>query len=92
MRIERRGSGNPNWVGDKIKRVGLHRWVRKHKPEPAFCEICGSKPPHDLANKGIYDKNLDNWEYLCRKCHMTKDGRLEKATENIRNRHKIKAP
>jgi len=30
----------------------------------------------DLANKGIYDRNPDNWEWLCRKCHMTKDGRV----------------
>ena len=84
MRIERQGSNNPNWVGNEVKRVGLHRWVRKHKPEPELCEHCGLKPPYDLANKGIYDRDLSNWEYLCRRCHMAKDGRLAKSTEHIR--------
>jgi len=35
-------------------------------------------PPHDLANKGTYDRKLKNWEWLCRKCHMIKDGRMKK--------------
>lgn len=33
----------------------------------------------DLANKsGKYLRDLSDWWYLCRKCHMTIDGRIEK--------------
>ena len=31
---------------------------------------------------GNYNRELSNWEWLCRKYHMTKDGRLEKITKN----------
>ena len=41
---------------------------------------------YDLANKGIYNRNFDNWEWLCRKCHMLSDGRLE----NLINANKNK--
>lgn len=74
------GSNHGNWKGDAVKYNGLHTWVRKHKPKPELCEECKLVPPLDLANKGIYDRDFDNWEYLCRKCHMTKDGRLERAS------------
>ena len=69
---------NPMWRGDNVGRYALHIWVRKRLSEPKLCQECGKCPPVDLANKGVYDRNLDNWEYLCRKCHLTKDGRLDR--------------
>ena len=68
---------NPMWKGDAVGRGALHTWIRKRKPRLPFCEEC--KQPKtwlDLANKGTYDRNLKNWEWLCRRCHMTKDGRI----------------
>lgn len=73
------GSKHGAWKGDAVSYNGLHSWVNKHKPRPELCEECNLVPPLDLANKGIYNRDFDNWEYLCRKCHMTKDGRLERA-------------
>lgn len=67
---------NPNWVGDKIKYNGLHTWVKSRLKKTKLCECCKKVPPYDLANKGIYNRDLENWEWLCRKCHMVKDGRM----------------
>jgi hypothetical protein len=72
-----RGTKSHSWLGDKVSINGLHKWVRKYLPKPEFCEECGMKPPFDLANKGVYDRDFNNWEWLCRRCHMKKDGRLE---------------
>lgn len=72
------GSKNPMWVGDDVGYTGLHAWVKRYLKKPKLCQDCNKSPAYDLANKGIYDRNLSNWEWLCRRCHMTKDGRLEK--------------
>jgi len=47
--------------------------------KPKLCQDCKKKPPYDLANiSQEYKRDLSDWEWLCRKCHMKKDGRLEK--------------
>ena len=75
---------NPNWKGNKVGYVALHEWLRKKLPKLKFCENCKEKTPYDLANKGIYNRDFNNWEWLCRKCHMTKDGRLDNLhTSNV---------
>lgn len=71
------GTANGNWSGEKIGYHGLHLWVKRHLPKPEKCEDCGLVPPRDLANKGTYDRELSNWEWLCRRCHMLKDGRMK---------------
>jgi len=76
---------NPMWKGDKVGYQALHFWVKRRKPKPELCEECNKKPPYDLANKGIYDRNLENWEWICRKCHMIKDGRLKKFKKQPKN-------
>lgn len=73
------GEKNPNWKGDKIGYHGLHSWVHRHLPKPKACQECGEQKKLDLANKsGRYLRILTDWEWLCRRCHMTKDGRMEK--------------
>lgn len=68
---------NPAWKGDDVKYVSLHGWIRNRKPKPKFCERCNIKKPHDLANiSGNYKRDVNDFEWLCRKCHMIKDGRL----------------
>lgn len=71
------GSEHANWKGDKVGYSRLHAWVRQNKPEPKYCVDCKSNPPKDLANiSQEYKRNIDDWEYLCRRCHMLKDGRM----------------
>lgn len=70
---------NPMWRGDGVGYFSLHEWVNRHKGKQFQCEDCGRIGKLDLANiSGEYKRDLDDWEYLCRKCHMAKDGRLEK--------------
>lgn len=71
------GENNPAYKNSQ-KYEAVHAWVRRRLVKPEFCEHCKSKPPVDIANKsGQYLKDLSDWEYLCRKCHMDSDGRNE---------------
>lgn len=73
-----------NWLGDKVKYRGLHKWVRDHINKSKICEDCGSIKNVDLANiTGIYQRDFSNWKYLCRKCHMKSDGRLVQAINRV---------
>lgn len=78
-----KNSKNHNWKGDKVGVASLHHWIKLRIPKPNNCKICKIKPPLDLANisnkynKKTYTRELKNWEWLCRRCHMKKDGRLK---------------
>lgn len=72
------GDNNPQWKGDNVKYSALHEYMRKICPKPDLCESCKDKPPMDLANKsGEYTRDVTDWEWLCRSCHMKKDGRMD---------------
>jgi hypothetical protein len=75
------GEKNGQWRGDKVGRGTLHRWVRRRLPLVDLCQNCHNNPPIDLANiTGLYTRDLSNWKYLCRSCHMLSDGRMENLT------------
>jgi hypothetical protein len=77
---------NPMWKGDEVGYTALHNWIKSRKLMPKFCECCRQSKPYDLANiSGEYKRDLDDWEWLCRRCHMVKDGRLVKLV--IRNKY-----
>lgn len=77
-RIAMTCSGNPMWKGSKVGRSALHEWVRKRKEKPERCEMCREAAPHDMANIGhTYRRALGKWKWLCRRCHMEVDGRIE---------------
>lgn len=76
------GSNNGQWKGDNVKYGALHEWVRNRLPKPELCEDCNKVPPRDLANiSQKYLRELDDWEWLCRSCHMMKDGRMKVLNE-----------
>ncbi len=65
---------NPQWRGDDVGYASLHLWVASRKPKPKLCGHCGAKKPHDLASiNHTYTRNLDEWVWLCRSCHMKSD-------------------
>jgi hypothetical protein len=79
---------NPNWKGDDAGYFAIHIWVKARKKSDGFCERCHKKKVLDLANiSGEYKRDLDDWEYLCRKCHMEGDGRLS----NLKNNKRLEA-
>jgi hypothetical protein len=85
QRLSKLAEKNPMWRGDKAGYEALHWWVSQRLPKPAKCQKCFLKPPYDLANiTGIYTRELINWRYLCRKCHMASDGRFKARGPNGR--------
>ena len=74
---------NPMWKGDKVSKVALHTWIKNRKPKPKKCEICKKNKPHDLVNiSKEYRRDPDDYEWICRRCHMVKDGRINRRSEN----------
>jgi len=81
------GENNPSYKGDAVGYEAVHIWVRKRKPQPKGCEFCGKDAPLDLANKsGKYSRELNDWNYLCRKCHMDSDGRNDQLRASGKSR------
>lgn len=81
------GSKNPAWKGDKAGYGAIHDYVRSRKPKPNLCERCDIRPAMDLANVSQqYKRDLGDWEYLCRKCHMDSDGRNDRLRDSGKSR------
>ena len=77
LSLARLGEKCPTWKGDYVGINALHGWVRSRLSRPELCEICNIKPSYDLANiTGIYNRDFENWKYLCRSCHIRSDGRI----------------
>jgi len=70
---------NGMWKGDNATLPAIHAWIRRRKTKPEYCEFCKIYPPYDLANiSQKYHRDINDFEWLCRRCHMIKDGRLHK--------------
>jgi hypothetical protein len=83
-RLSKLGELNPKWVGDKIGYLGLHDWIKRRLPKPKLCISCNVRPPYDLANiSGRYLRDLDDWHWLCRRCHMLSDGRMNNLAQYV---------
>lgn len=83
------GANNPSWKGDKVGVQQVHTWVEKRLGRPDRCSNCETIGKVDLANiSQQYKRDLDDWKWLCRRCHMESDGRLEKflSHSNMHNR------
>lgn len=64
--------------------VKIHRHMRKRIPKPKTCSDCKINHPVDLANiSNMYKEVVSDWEWLCRSCHMKKDGRLKKLQNSV---------
>jgi len=84
------GEYNSSWKGDKVGKVQVHTWVEKALGRPDRCSKCGNVGKVDLANiSQEYKRDLDDWEWLCRKCHMESDGRLEKFLSHSNKFNKV---
>jgi hypothetical protein len=82
------GFNNPATTGNpSMEYNNLHSWIKRRLKKPDTCQNCKSKKSLDLANKsGNYLKELSDWWYICRKCHMDSDGRMEIFINSKRNR------
>lgn len=72
------GSKNPGWKGDNVSYITLHKWIRNHLPKPELCQICKKLPPKQLSNiSGKYKRDVTDYQWVCIRCHMVFDDRLE---------------
>lgn len=57
-----------------------HMYIKTLLLKPTSCQLCKKETDKlELANKNHkYSLDLEDWEWLCRRCHMLKDGRLRR--------------
>jgi hypothetical protein len=63
----------------KIGYATIHRWIKREKGKPSFCEICGTEDAKrfEWANiSGEYKQELEDWMRLCSRCHVRHDGTI----------------
>ena len=73
------GDKNNQWMGEDVSYNAIHDYIKYHKQKPEKCECCDKTTRLDLANiSQKYKRDINDWEWLCRRCHMKKDGRLVK--------------
>lgn len=59
----------------------LHLWVRNNLTRPMICPSCNIRQTYEVANisnkydPNTYNRELKNWRWTCRKCHVISDGR-----------------
>jgi hypothetical protein len=82
-KLKRMNEGNPLWKGNNVGRISLHEWIRNHKSKPDLCEECHKNKPFDLANiSGQYLRDINDFRWICRKCHMLSDNRMKNLKNN----------
>jgi hypothetical protein len=80
------GSNNGMWKGNDLKYEGQHYRMKQLVKKPLLCEMCKEKEPLDLANiSGKYLYDVNDWQWLCRKCHMLSDGRIKNLSQYTSN-------
>lgn len=83
--LSKMGEKNGMWKANTVSYTGLHAWVNSNLPRPELCQVCNLQTPYDVANiSGQYLRDLTDYRWLCRKCHMVSDGRLEQLIINGR--------
>jgi transposase len=56
----------------------IHKLIRKLKPKPEICEKCKKEKKLELSNiSGQYYEDINDYEWLCRKCHLISDKRIK---------------
>jgi hypothetical protein len=76
----------PNFNGTEQEYKALHSWIRRNFVRPAECEHCGTTDAkrYDWATiDNRYTKIREDWENLCRSCHIKSDGRINQLKKGL---------
>lgn len=76
----------PNFNGTVQEYKKLHGWVRRNFTRPNTCDHCKTADAkrYDWATiENRYTKNRDDWENLCRSCHIKSDGRIDQLKKGL---------
>lgn len=80
------GENHANWKGNAVSDKGGRRRAERMYPQVIPCAMCGSKNSERHHVDGHTSNNApSNILFLCRRCHMEMDGRLE-ALSNLNTR------
>jgi hypothetical protein len=72
--IINQGEKHPYWRGNDVKYTALHQYFYKRISKPDRCPNCNKKRKLDLSNiSNEYTRDISDWEWICRSCHMLKD-------------------
>ena len=90
MSEAQKGEKNYNWKGDLAKDtskyIRIHKNIKRLKPEPERCEVCGKKTNrlelsfnnfHKDNNPIYYTENPNDYTYRCVSCHKNYDKRID---------------
>ena len=69
------GNKSPTWKGDVVVYRSLHNRVDKARGTPRKCESCGTTKSkmYDWANLTGQYTDVNDYQRMCRKCHMKYD-------------------
>lgn len=76
----------PNFNGTVVEYKALHKWVRTNFPALAECDHCSRQDAKQYdwaAIENRYTKLREDWEYLCRSCHIKSDGRINQLKKGL---------
>lgn len=67
-----------NWKGDDASYSAKHNWLSRTLGTPSYCTRCGTTDAgkhYEWSNiSGEYRRDLDDWQRLCKSCHIVYDG------------------
>lgn len=75
---ESSGEKHYEWKGEGASYYTVHQWVKRHKGETKFCEICGKRKTTFASIQWAnvdhkYRRVLNDYIALCVKCHRAYD-------------------
>ena len=73
-----KGENHPSWLGNRISYKGLHIWLkaefgRANKCENSNCKKQSKSFDWALKKGKRYERRIENFWQLCRKCHKAYD-------------------
>lgn len=75
-----RGKFHPSWKGDNVGYFGFHAHIKKHNKKSKFCQKCFTYTSKlNLCNirNHNYTRNIEDYKWLCYRCHMIIDKRYK---------------
>jgi len=79
------GEDHYNWTGEIAGYSALHTWVKTHKPKQKLCSHCKQEKELQLANiSQEYRRDINDFMWLCGKCHKAYDMKSERKKELVK--------
>lgn len=78
LSAQRWGANNPMWKGNDAGIASARERAQRRFPDMGICQRCGAAALDRHHKDGnVHNNKHENIEFLCRRCHMKVDGRLD---------------